>query len=406
MIPFGTVMDRSCQDVHVQARAAIGGLWLRTGFRNAILVAVWLAAAINLVRGYRFALGRPGMGLGDFHVYLEATRWWRGGKPLYEYATDLGLGFTYPPFAALVLAPWGFLSDGAADVLWTLTTLVSTAAFGVVLGQRTRPEWPRAVRWAVSGALVAVLSQTVLVHANLATGNISLILALLSLVECSRLFRSHRWGALSGIATAIKLTPGLFLVLHLLVDRKRAVWSIGAAIVATALAAVVLPSESWTYWTRALWQTGRVGEVDYLGNFTWTGVVARAGVEGGAGRLVGLAIGAVTAVAALWNARRHWEDNPVAAAAIVGCASVVAAPISWPHHAVWLLAWASCCLLSTSWLLRTVGALILLLLLVWVPLGSALGVGAGGSALAAVPVLAMSLAAVLRVPVVVERERS
>jgi alpha-1,2-mannosyltransferase len=358
---------------------------------------VWALAALNLVRGARFALAAGDRGLGDFGVYLAATRWMRAGKPLYEYATDLGLGFTYPPFAALVLAPWGMLPNRTAEVLWTLLTLAATVVIGLVIGHRIRPEWSPVVRWGAAGLAVAILTQTVLVQANLATGQISLLLVAMSLVDTGRVFRSRRWGALSGLASAIKLTPSVFLVFHLIVDRKRAAWSIGTAVAATLLGAALLPRESWTYWTSALWQTGRVGQTDVAGNVTWVGVVARAGLDSPGGRLLGLLLGAATAVVALWNARRHWHASPVTAAAIVGCASVVAAPVSWPHHAVWLAVWGACLLLSTSRLLQVVGLVSGLLWLVWVPVAEWFAGQGWTSVLSAVPVLLMTAAATIRV---------
>ena len=223
------------------------------------------------------------------------------------------------------------------------------------------------------------------------------MLACLSLVDCSRLFRSHRWGALSGVAAAIKLTPSLFLLLHVLVDRRRARWSVATAAAVTVAAAAILPRESLTYWTSALWQTSRVGEVEYLGNLTWVGVIARIGLDG-TGRLMGLGLGVLTALVALWNGRRHWRSNPVGAAAIVGCASVVAAPISWPHHAVWLIVWGTCLLLSRSVALRLAGAAVLLLSLAWTPLAAIATQFGGDSVLSMVPVLAMTAAAVVRMP--------
>ena len=376
----------------------VGLAWDDRRIRLVVIAVAWLAAAVNLVRGFRFALAAPDRGQGDLHVYLEATRWLRAGSPLYDYATSTGLGFTYPPFAALVLAPWGFLSDPVAELLWTVGILAGVVCLGIVVGLRARPDWSPPVRWTVAGIVVAVSTQTVFVQANLATGQISLLLVCLSLVDCSRVFRSPRWGALSGFAAAIKLTPSLIVLLHLIADRRRARWSLGAAVVSTLAAAVVLPRESLTYWTSALWQTSRVGEVDYLGNLTWVGVVVRAGWDGTTGRVLGLVLGAATALAALWNGRRHWSENPVAAVAIVGCASVVAAPISWPHHAVWLVVWAFCLIVSRSVWLRTLGTGLLLLSLFWTPVAAVAAQWGAAAILSAVPVLAMSVAAALRIP--------
>ena len=45
----------------------------------------------------------------DLMIYRDAMRWWAGGHPLYDYtqpnATQGQLGYTYPPFAAVVMRP-------------------------------------------------------------------------------------------------------------------------------------------------------------------------------------------------------------------------------------------------------------------------------------------------------------
>ena len=83
---------------------------------------------------------------------------------------------------------------------------------------------------------------------------------------------------------------------------------------------------------------------------------------------------------------------------IVGCASVVAAPISWPHHAVWLVVWAFCLIVSRSVWLRALGTGLLLLSLFWTPAAAVAAQWGAAAILSAVTVLAMSVAAALRIP--------
>src|SRR6185369_10984371 len=80
----------------------------------------------------------------DLRIYVNAVRWWASGHPLYEFAHDDPiqgrLGFTYPPFAALVL-------------ISTLEPIRETVTFGqinmlLVLLVLTdllvvAPRWPR-----------------------------------------------------------------------------------------------------------------------------------------------------------------------------------------------------------------------------------------------------------------------
>src|SRR4051812_35402344 len=61
----------------------------------------------------------------DLRVYRGAVRWWLQGRPLYDFVLPhTSKGFTYPPFAVLVLLPVAVGSQTTAEVL---LTLVSTA---------------------------------------------------------------------------------------------------------------------------------------------------------------------------------------------------------------------------------------------------------------------------------------
>ena len=100
------------------------------------LVAVALATAGVLVYGLITTRGVAGM-LGDLEIYTGAINYALGGGDLYSYTythpTVHGLGFTYPPFAAIVLAPFALVDPLVAKVIWTILT------FAVVLAAL----WPQ-----------------------------------------------------------------------------------------------------------------------------------------------------------------------------------------------------------------------------------------------------------------------
>lgn len=62
--------------------------------------------------------------LADLQVYWGATRWAEHGLPLYDFHAGNGDPFTYPPFAALVMAPLGRLPFGVVGVVWTALSLL------------------------------------------------------------------------------------------------------------------------------------------------------------------------------------------------------------------------------------------------------------------------------------------
>src|SRR3954451_14643257 len=71
--------------------------------RGIALRAVVVAAAAGLVLP---RLARPPWHFFDLLVYRGAIEGWASGEPLYSFTRGhTGYGFTYPPFAALAMAP-------------------------------------------------------------------------------------------------------------------------------------------------------------------------------------------------------------------------------------------------------------------------------------------------------------
>src|SRR2546430_6065446 len=82
----------------------------------------------------------------DLKIYHGAMVWWTHGGNLYDFVSPgTTLGFTYPPFAALVMAPMAILPTMAAG--W-MNTLVSLSAPTLLLAWLLVPiadlyGWPR-----------------------------------------------------------------------------------------------------------------------------------------------------------------------------------------------------------------------------------------------------------------------
>ena len=95
--------------------------------------------------------------------------------------------------------------------------------------------------------------------------------------------QAARWPASGiGLATALKLFPGIFIVYLLVTRRWRAArgGQRDGRGRATLLAAAVAPRASWQFWTDALWATDRVGRTDYTGNQSLHGPAQPAGRAG------------------------------------------------------------------------------------------------------------------------------
>ena len=280
----------------------------------------------------------------DLKIYLSAMRWWADGNPLYDYVQpDIVQGqlyFTYPPFTALLLRPFAAVGTGTAAAVFTVGTLLAVVVTTVwlvtpIARRRGLP------RWWLAGLVVPLVVLIEPTRETIFLGQINMLLVVLILADL--LFavpRRSRWAGVGiGLATAIKLFPGIFIV-YLLVTRRwrAALVSCLAAAAATLLAAAVAPAESWRFWFTELWSTERVGRSDYTGNQSLQGLLARLAAPAEPDRLVWLVLVAVAAGYGLWRAARAVRaGDELAGLTLTGLVAALIAPITWPHHVYWFV---------------------------------------------------------------------
>ncbi|WP_308280800.1 glycosyltransferase family 87 protein [Streptomyces barringtoniae] len=310
----------------------------------------------------------------DLRVYYGTVHTWahHGGR-IYDYQVPgTSYGFTYPPFAALAMLPLA-LVDRTSAIAASL--LVNLAALAVVLRILAGPDWRRHgwYRWSLGLCLLALFEP---LRDTFSFGQVNLVLLALVLGDCLLLATGReRWaGAGIGLAAAVKLTPALFIGLLLLAGRRRAAGvATAVAAVATALAAWADPRASRFYWTQALWDTGRVGRLDYVSNQSLQGVLARLGEPG---RPLWATAVLLTLCVWAWRARRAVRAGDwTAAFALTGAAACLVSPITWVHHLVWLL--PSFAVLLRAGHPRIAGALyaVLCTSVVWLWFDDASGIG-------------------------------
>ena len=267
----------------------------------------------------------------DLAVYREAGRVvLHGGDP---YAPDFGrhlripLPFTYPPFAALGSVVLAVVREPVAIVAWTtLSLLLLVAMVWLVMGQSLRHP-------VVLGLAAGALAWTVPLNETISFGQVNLLLAMACLLDCTWSGR-HR-GVLVGVATAVKLTPGLFIV-YFTLTRQWAAAARGAATAATCelLAAAVLPGPSRRYWFHLAFSPSRTGDPGYYTNQSVFGTLTRLHLAQWLWVPIALGVGGL----GMWRAARaHREGQEVAAVALVGLTGLLMSPISWQHHAVWIV---------------------------------------------------------------------
>ncbi|HEU4422705.1 MAG TPA: glycosyltransferase 87 family protein [Pilimelia sp.] len=280
----------------------------------------------------------------DLRIYVSAMRWWADGNPLYDWAqpdrVQGQLYFTYPPFTALLLRPFADVPLGVTIALFTAGTAVAlgVTTWWLVTPLADRHRWPR---WFVAGLAIPLVFFIEPTRETIAFGQINMLLIVLILGDL--LFAVPRKWRLAGVgiglATAIKLFPGIFIVYLLLTRRWRAAGVAAAtATAATLLAAALAPQASWQFWTEALWSTERVGRTDYTGNQSFQGLLSRLTAPEAPDRLVWLAAVAVIAGYGLWRATRAARaGDEVTGLALTGLVAALISPLTWPHHVYWFV---------------------------------------------------------------------
>jgi len=281
----------------------------------------------------------------DLKIYMKAMRWWADGNPLYDYVqpdrVQGELYFTYPPFAALLLRPFVHLPLGATIVIFTTLTLVAVAVTTWWLINRASALTDRIPGWYALGLAVPLVLAVESTRETITFGQINMLLVVLILTDLLIAVPAKaRWAGVGiGLATALKLFPGIFIV-YLLATRRwlAAVTASATAVAATLLAAAFAPADSWRFWTHEVWATGRVGRAYYTGNQSLLGLLNRLSAPEDANRLLWLALVLTFAGYGLWRAARAARDgDELTGLTLTGLVGALASPITWTHHVYWFI---------------------------------------------------------------------
>jgi alpha-1,2-mannosyltransferase len=275
----------------------------------------------------------------DLHVYVGGAQMLDQPGKLYDYVyadqtPDFPLPFTYPPFAAVVFYPLQYIPFGILTFLWQI--LIIASLYGVVrISQRLLAD-DSDRRFAMLWTAVGIWLEPIRSNFDYGQINVMLVLAVLYAVYSTRWWLS---GLLVGLAAGVKLTPavsGLYFV-----GARRwgaAVFSAVVFFATVGISALVVGDQTRYYFTELLGDARRVGPIGTSFNQSWRGGISRIlGHDAGYGALVVTAI-AVTAVLALlaWRAIGG-AANRLGAIVIVQLFGLLASPISWTHHWVWLI---------------------------------------------------------------------
>ncbi|WP_435589547.1 glycosyltransferase family 87 protein [Micromonospora aurantiaca (nom. illeg.)] len=302
-----------------------------------VVAVVALAAAVTVF----LSVAAVRHGFFDLQVYYGALTYWaRDGGEIYDFLRPgTQYGFTYPPFAALVMLPMAYLPWGAAIVVSVTATVLASA---VVIWRLLDPVARRSgwTRWFALAVALCLAAAYEPMRETVNFGQVNMLLLFLVAVDLLWLLPARsRWAGVGiGLATAIKLTPGIFIVYLLVTGRWRAaLTTVGTAAVATLVAAGLFPDASREFWTEALWNTDRVGELAFVSNQSLRGVVARLDPQHPS-TIAWLVLVLLTLVVWAWRSRAAVAAGDEATGlALTGAVMCLVSPVTWVHHLVWLL---------------------------------------------------------------------
>jgi alpha-1,2-mannosyltransferase len=273
-------------------------------------------------------------GFFDLNVYYGAINYWvRGQGELYDYIRPASTyGYTYPPFAALMMTPMVLVPWLATIVIASVAAIAcSVLVVKWLIGHRG---------WFAVGVILALLIAFEPARETFLFGQVNLLLV--ALVVGDLLLgaaQGRKWAGIGvGLATAVKLTPGLFILYLLITKRFRAAFvAMATAAAATLLAAAIAPDATREFFTAALWDTDRVGALYFVSNQSLQGVVARLHATAPS-KLLWLVLVVGVLVIWVWRSRKAAAaGDEFAGLALTGVVSCLVSPVTWVHHLVWLV---------------------------------------------------------------------
>ncbi|MDF5753003.1 glycosyltransferase family 87 protein [Spongiactinospora sp. TRM90649] len=316
----------------------------------AFAVLVVVAAAAPLV-GY-WLFNADDQRLVDLDVYRTGGQAVLDGRPVYDFITPAPqlLPFTYPPVAALLAVPLAWMSWVEAQWVWTAGVFLALAlavryAFRPLLERTGQSrDWAAPLLFAV---LMVACTYLMPIRDQVRFGQVDILLVALCLADC--LARRPWWprGLLIGIATAVKLTPGVFLI-YLLVtswgrdhdkgQRQALYVAVLTAGLLSVLPFLVIPQDAAQFWFSALLDNGRVGANTATTNQSMRGMLLRLYWPEPLSTLLWAALVAVVGWYGFRRAKEAYAagDTPTAVA-LAALMAVLLSPVAWIHHLAWVV---------------------------------------------------------------------
>jgi alpha-1,2-mannosyltransferase len=299
----------------------------------------------------QFAMTFPPL---DLKIYKRAANFVFAGNSPYssEFITpDIYLPWVYTPFGTLLLLPLHFVSDSMLLPVWTVFGILVPLTVLVLLSYQaffSQSDFSKSEKKLLFILLTLLAASTGPVIDTWAIGQIGLILVALTLYDLAApdsWFKYRRIslsrGVLAGIAGAIKLVPLIVIPFWLITRQWRAAATATLTLVfAWGLALMLMPADSIKYFSeRRFLGTSTLENVATSDNQSLIGTVMRITNTQPLSIYVWVPILISVVFIGLMVARATYRNGHLLnSGIIVGLTSVLASPVSWIHHIVWLVA--------------------------------------------------------------------
>jgi alpha-1,2-mannosyltransferase len=245
-----------------------------------------------------------------------------------------GLPFTYPPFAATLFVPLSLIPVELSRWLFTAGSLACYIAI-VFVGVRSAR-----IGWLLGGVVGTMGAALEPFFTNISLGQINLYLILMVTLDCLVVPARYR-GWLVGLAAGIKIVPGAFLLFFALKRDWPAVRRTMTGFVFSVICGALLsPRSSWSYWSGGFMDLSHFGaDVAPRGdNQSLPAELMRLAHDVNAPRVILVTFSVLAVLFGALVAKRQLDvDRPLDAMVALSLGSLLASPISWTHHWLWVV---------------------------------------------------------------------
>lgn len=311
-----------------------------------------LAALVFLAINWVAATGGTGHLVGhlDMEIYRDGAKAFLDGTQLYGVGLPttfgINLPFIYPPMAAILFIGFAKLSVPMAGLVITVLNLVLIWFIVERILSATAGALARAQRVWLALALGCVFACVEPSVQTLGFGQINIVV--MALVVADLMITAPRWprGVLIGLAIAIKVTPAVFGLMFLVKKDWKALGTLIAATIGwNGIAWIIDPKNSAQFFFHELPAGMNFGDtLAYGGNVSLRSVVARFYHQGTTQSVLWAILVLIALGLTVWALRRCFTVaggatwlQMITAGTVTGIFGLLASPISWSHHWVWLI---------------------------------------------------------------------